>query len=68
MVLLSLMLLLAIFKDQFLGWYSDNSQITAGYTQAYEMLAGRKNHFLMFFTDPLTAPAAIYGSGLADPA
>ena len=75
MVLLSLMLLLAIgggmlaiSKDQFLGWYSANSQITAGYTQAYEMLAGRKNHFLMFFTDPLTAPAAIYGSGLADPA
>lgn len=48
MVLLSLMVLLAIgggmliiFKDQFLGWYSDNSQITAGYTRAYEMLAGR---------------------------
>lgn len=56
MVLLSLMLLLAIgggmlaiFKDQFLGWYSDNSQMTAGYTQAYEMLAGRKKPFSYVF-------------------
>ncbi len=45
MVLLSLLALLAIggamlvvFKDQFLGWYSDNSQITESYTAAYEQL------------------------------
>lgn len=47
MVLFSLVVLLligggmiSIFKDQFLGWYSDNSRISENYVEAYQAIEG----------------------------